>query len=169
MLPVRDMPMGAVYDKTVTSRNWNEIQYPWQMNLFVDKSNICQTQLVFLSRLHQVNNRGLPLAATQVLFPHPLKAHWGPVVSTECIPDLHTMWMVSMFHSLYSRVHPDGCGISQLMIPAKVLIGRGSPLFMYLLRPASLSSSPKLNLDRMVFWTQYPGSRQGAISMLEMN
>lgn len=39
---------------------------------------------------------------------------------------------------------------------------------MYLLRPASLSS-PRLNLERMVFWTQYPGSRQGAISMLEMN
>lgn len=55
------------------------------------------------------------------------------------------------------------CG--QLMIPANVLIGRGSPLFMYLLSPASFSS-PKLNLDLMVFWMQYPGSRHGEISML---
>lgn len=54
----------------------------------------------------------------------------------------------------------------QLMIPANVLIGRGSPLLMYLLSPA-FWSSPNLNLDLMVFWTQYPGSRHGEISMLQ--
>lgn len=52
------------------------------------------------------------------------------------------------------------------MIPANVLIGKGSPLLMYLLSPESLSS-PKLNLDLMVFWTQYPGSRHGETSMLQ--
>lgn len=51
-------------------------------------------------------------------------------------------------------------------MPANVLMGRGSPLFMYLLSPASLSS-PNLSLDLMVFWTRYPGSRHGAIWMLQ--
>lgn len=37
---------------------------------------------------------------------------------------------------------------------------------MYLLSPAFLSSA-NMNLDRMVFWTQYPGSRHGEISMLQ--
>lgn len=54
----------------------------------------------------------------------------------------------------------------QVMMPANVLIGRGSPLLMYLLSPASLSS-PNMNLDLMVFWTQYPGSRHGEISTLQ--
>lgn len=72
----------------------------------------------------------------------------------------NTAWMVFIFKFL--------CGVTppcQEMMPANVLIGRGSPLLMYLLSPASLSS-PKLNLDLMVFWTQYPGSRHGQISML---
>lgn len=77
-------------------------------------------------------------------------------------PSIKTLaWMVLIL-KLLCGVTPSG----QVMMPANVLIGRGSPLFMYLLSPASLSS-PNLNLDRMVFWTQYPGSRHGEISMLQ--
>lgn len=52
------------------------------------------------------------------------------------------------------------------MIPANVLIGRVSPLLMYLLSPGFLSS-PTFSLDLIVSWTRYPGSRHGTISMLQ--
>lgn len=51
-------------------------------------------------------------------------------------------------------------------MPAKVFSGRGSPLFMYLLRPVSFSSL-RLYLDLTAFWMQYPGSRHGDTSMLQ--
>lgn len=54
----------------------------------------------------------------------------------------------------------------QVMMPAKVFSGRGSPLFMYLLRPVSFSSL-RLYLDLTAFWMQYPGSRHGDTSMLQ--
>lgn len=62
---------------------------------------------------------------------------------------------------------PSECRSSscQVMMPAKVFRGRGSPLFMYLLRPVSFSSL-RLYLDLTAFWTQYPGSRHGDTSML---
>lgn len=54
----------------------------------------------------------------------------------------------------------------QVTMPANVFSGRGSPLFMNLLSPASVSSL-RLYLDLTAFWTQYPGSRHGDTSMLQ--